>query len=357
MNMKSKKAIVWGIILVILLGLIIWRLFDNKKTLDHNAEMSLTVNTVIPVIVEKPQYSSLDRTFSINGRIEAGTEVTLSSKAQGVVTRKYKKAGDVINKGSIIVQLENDVIRSNMTTAEADLAKARTDVDRFRRLAASGAVTVRELEENEITFRNVQNRITDLKDQLANTIITAPISGILSDDFIEEGSLVTIGGKVADIVSGNSLKMKLSVTEKEVLQLKTGDKAVVTTDVFPGQSFSGTVDMISPQGNELHTYSVEIVLQSDSQELKPGMYATAIFNPADHQTERIIISRKAIVGGMKNPHVWIVRESKAYKMLVQTGFYNNEYIEIIQGISSDDTIISSGQINLSDGVEISILNR
>lgn len=354
--MKSK-VITWTIIVVVLLGLIIWKLVDNKKTLDNNAELSLVTNTVIPVIVEKPQLTHINRTFNINGRIEAGNEVMILSKAQGIVIQKYKRAGDFVNKGNVIAQLENSVIRESLRIAEADLLKVQKDVDRFQRLAASGAVAIRELEDCQLTLRNSENRIVELKDQLANTTIVAPVSGVLSEDYVEEGSLATIGGMIANIVSDNSLKMKISVTEKEVLQLKKGDTAIITTDVFPGESFSGTVDMISPQGNQQHSYLVEIVLRGDSKKLKPGMYATAQFNPADGEADKIIVSRKAIVGGMKNPHVWIVKNGEAYKVSVETGLYNSEYIEITKGLTLNDIVINSGQVNLSDGFEISILNK
>lgn len=330
---------------------------DNKKALNHNAELSLVTNTVIPVIVEKPQFAPINRSFSVNGRIEAGNEVMILSKTQGRVIQKYKRAGDVVNKGNVIIQLENSVIRESLRIAEADLLKAQKDVSRFQRLAASGAVTVRKVEDSELTLRNIENRIVELKDQLANATIIAPVSGILSEDYVEEGSLATIGGQIANIVCSNSLKMKINVTEKEVLQFKKGGTATITSDVYPGESFSGIVDMISPQGNQLHSYLVEIVLQGDFKKLKPGMYATAQFNPAGKETERITVNRKAIAGGMKNPHVWTVKDGKAYKIPVETGLYNNEYIEITKGLTLNDIVINSGQVNLSDGVEISMLNK
>lgn len=353
----KAKIIKWGVVSMAFLGLIGWKLIDNKNTLNRKAELSLAVNTVIPVIVEKPQHSVLDCRFSINGQITADREVMVLSKAQGIVTKKNKKLGDVIPKGSVIAQLENSVVRGKLRAAEEDCMKAKKDVERYLRLVNSGAVTIRELEENELTLRNVENRITELKDQLANTSIIAPITGSLSEDFIEEGSFMTIGDKVATILSNSGLKMQLSVTEKEMLQLARGNRVIVTADVFPGESYSGIVDMISPQGNDLHTYLVEIIIQGNKKRLKPGMYATAIFNPTEKTERKTIISRKAIVGGMKSPHVWIVKEGKAYEIPVETGLYSNEYIEITKGISLDDTVVNSGQINLSEGFEVSILNR
>lgn len=317
--------------------------------------MSLTVNTIIPVVVEKPKYTELDLKISINGRIEAKNEVAIYSKAHAVVLKKYKKAGDAVSKGTVIAQLENDVIRENLRLAGLDLAKAGKDVERFRNLVSIGAVTMRELEEAQITLRNIESRIAELKDQLGNTTIVSPVSGIINKDYFEEGTLLTVGSSVADIVDGKTLKMVVNVTEKEMLRLHKGDKAAIIADVYPGSTFTGTIEAISPKSNDLYYYSVEIAL-NDSR-LNPGIYATAIFSTGDTGQKNPVISRKAIVGGLKAPCVFVVRNDKAYKIPVQVGLSDGEYIEITGGISIEDAIVKSGQINLVDGSQVSILNQ
>ncbi|MDR0430230.1 MAG: efflux RND transporter periplasmic adaptor subunit [Tannerellaceae bacterium] len=351
--MKSK--IVTPIILTVsIVGLITWKLVENKQTIDLNAELSLTVNTVVPVMVEQLQYMDLNERISVNGRIDSENEVVVYSKAQGIVVRKYKKAGDIVSQGTVIAQLENNVIRENLRLSELDFKKAEKDVERFRNLASIGAVTVRELEDVQIALRTIESRITDLQDQLNNTTITSPAAGIINKDYFEEGTLLTVGSSVVDIVDNKALRMYANVTEKEALKLKTDMEASITTDVYPGRTFTGTIKAISPKSNDQYYYSVELTL--NASELQPGMFATAVFSIDSNNSNTPVISREAIVGGMKAPHVFVVKEGKAYKVAVQVGISEGQYIEITDGISSDDTIIKSGQINLIDGTEISILN-
>lgn len=351
--MKSK--IVTPIIVTIsIVGLIAWKLVDNKQTIDRNAELSLTVNTVVPVMVEKPRYVELSEKISVNGRIDSENEVAVYSKAQGIVIKKYRKVGDVVSRGTVIAQLENNVIRENLRLSELDLTKAKKDVERFQNLASIGAVTVRELEDAQITLRSIESRITDLQDQLSNTTITSPASGVINKDYFEEGTLLSVGSSVIDIVDNKALRMYANVTEKEVLKLKTGMEAIITTDVYPGSTFTGRIGAISPKSNDRYYYSVELVL--NHPQLKPGMFATAIFNVDGNNCNTPIVSREAIVGGMKDPQVFVIRDSKAYKVAVQVGISDGEYIEITDGISPDDVVVKSGQINLIDGTEVSILN-
>ena len=351
--MKSK--IVTPIILTVsIVSLIAWKLVENKQTIDRNAELSLTVNTVVPVMIEKPQYMDLSEKISVNGRIDSENEVVVYSKAQAIVVRKYKKAGDVVSRGTVIAQLENNVIRENLRLSGLDLAKAKKDVERFQNLASIGAVTVRELEDAQITLRSIESRITDLQDQLRHTSITSPTSGVINKDYFEEGTLLSVGGSVVDIVDNKALKMYVNVTEKEVLKLKVGMETTITTDVYPGSTFTGRIEAISPKSNDQYYYSVELTL--NHPKLQPGIFATAIFNVNGNNRNTLVISRECIVGGMKSPHVFVVRDVKAYKVAVRVGISEGKYIEITNGISPDDTVVKSGQINLIDGTEISILN-
>jgi RND family efflux transporter MFP subunit len=351
--MKSKIAIPI-IVIVSVIILISWKLANNKQTIDKRAELSLTVNTVVPVMTEKPKYLALNEEIRVNGRIGSKNEVTVYSKAQGVVVKKYKESGDVVSQGTVIAQLENNVIQENLRLSNLDFVKAEKDVKRFQNLVSIGAVTVRELEDVEINLRRIESRIAELKDQLNNTTILSPASGIINKDYFEEGTLLSVGNSIVDIVDNKSLKMDVNVTEKEVLQLNKGKEVTITSDVYPGTTFTGRIEAISPKSNELYFYSVELTL--NHPKLQPGMFATAIFNVDKNNRDTPAISREAIVGGIKAPHVFVVRDARAYKVSVQVGISDGKYIEITDGISANDTIITSGQINLVDGTEISILN-
>ncbi|MDR0699657.1 MAG: hypothetical protein LBG28_10645, partial [Tannerella sp.] len=93
--MKSK-TVRNAVIAVAAIGFVSWKLLDNKAAMDRQAELSLEVNTVVPVTVSQPQYMDFDRSFSVNGRIQAGNEVTVYSKANGTVLKKYRKSGDAV---------------------------------------------------------------------------------------------------------------------------------------------------------------------------------------------------------------------------------------------------------------------
>ena len=189
---------------------------------------------------------------------------------------------------------------------------------------------------------------------MANTTVASPVAGVIDKDYFEEGTLLTAGSPVADIVDNKSLKMKISVTEKEILKLRKGNNAMITSDIYPGKTFAATVEVVATKGNDTYSYAVELKLDRND-ELKPGMYATASFNTNESDEKATVINRRAIVGGMKDPHVFVVRDNKAHKITVQIGYINHKEVEITQGISAGDVVVVSGQINLKEGSEVSII--
>ncbi|KAA6304477.1 putative efflux pump periplasmic linker TtgA, partial [termite gut metagenome] len=143
--MNTKK--IWNILIVIaVIALVVWKLIANKQEIDEVAQRSLLINPTVPVRVDKVKYLDLSSDIYVDGRIGAGNEVTLYSKVQGIVLKKYKKTGDKVSKGTPIAQVENGVIKETLGLAEMNLANAAVDVERYKKLADAGAVTQREYE-------------------------------------------------------------------------------------------------------------------------------------------------------------------------------------------------------------------
>ncbi|KAA6340903.1 putative efflux pump periplasmic linker TtgA [termite gut metagenome] len=356
--MNTKK--IWNILIVIaVIALVVWKLVANKQEIDEVAQRSLLINPTVPVRVDKVKYLDLSSDIYVDGRISAGNEVTLYSKVQGIVLKKYKKTGDKVSKGTPIAQVENGVIKETLGLAEMNLANAAVDVERYKKLADAGAVTQREYESVLIAYRESQRNVAELKDQLANTILTSPVNGILETDYFEEGTLLSPGSQVAGFVDPSHLKAVVNITENEVYRTKKGDKVSLTTDVLPDYTFSGIVDVIASKGNNLLSYQVEIAVNDkNAGMLKPGMYVSAkLLTGNTSTTKELAIDRKAIIESLKNSEVYVVKENKAHKQKITIGKIYDNYVTVTAGLNPNDRVVTSGQINLVDGRDIEIINQ
>ncbi|MDR2844245.1 MAG: efflux RND transporter periplasmic adaptor subunit [Candidatus Symbiothrix sp.] len=354
MKTKTVRNIV---IAVAVIGLMGWRLASNKNEMEEKAERSFEINPTVLVRVDSVKYFNADNTIMVDGRINACNEVTLYSKIQGIVLKKYKKAGDRVGKGTVIAQVENAVIREMLGLAELNLANAAKDVERYKKLAESGAVTQREYESILITSREAQRAVVELKEQLANTTLTSPVNGILETDYFEEGTLLSPGTQVADFVDPSGLKAIVSITESEMYRVRKGDKTVLTTDILPNHTFDGIVDVISSKGNNRLSYQVEILITDKRADLlKSGMYvSTQIIPEQISGNKKMVINRKAIIESLQTPEVYVIKDNKAYKQKITIGKVADNFVEVTAGLSLNDKVVVSGQINLLDGRDIQII--
>ncbi len=354
--MKYRKWTIAIAVAVIISGWIFYKLADNKKSQDQLPQLSLVEDMAIPITTEQPEYRDLSENITLNGRIDYDNKVVVSANCQGVVMKKGVDVGDRVTKGCVIAQIENDVINENLRLSYLDLQKAQTDVDRYKRLAAMGAVTLQELENTEIALRGIESRIIDLKHQQANTVIKSPITGIVNDVSFDEGSLLSFGSRVAEIVDDTSLCLYVNVPDKDIMKLHEGMDAVVETDNLPGEKIRGVIKTISPTSSDSYYYSVEIALNSTDKRLRAGMFAKVTFKSEDSASS-ISVSRDALSGSKDAPYVYVVKNSRVVQVPVTTGIMTSQYVEITEGISVNDTIVKSGHDNISDGVKIIITEK
>ncbi|MDR0288055.1 MAG: efflux RND transporter periplasmic adaptor subunit [Clostridiales bacterium] len=354
-----KKKIINILIIATITGLVVWKLVSNKKEMDEISARSLIVNPTVPVRVEQVKMQSLSGNISVDGRIQAASEVTLYSKAHGVVLKKYKKVGDAVSKGTVIAQVENNVVKESLSLAKMNLANMEIDAERYKKLAEGGAVTQREYEAILVAYREAQRAVTELQDQLDNTTLVSPVSGILETDYFEEGTLLSVGSQVADFVNLSQLKAVFNITESDVYRIRKGDKVVLTTDVLPGNEFTGMVDVIGSKSNSLLNYQLEVkITDKNAGILKAGMYVSATIatdNKADNQ--ELFISRTAIVESLKNPEIYVVKDNKAYKQKITVGAVFEKYITVTDGLKEGEQVVVAGQINLVNGRDINIINQ
>ena len=353
--MKAKR-VYSAIISLVVIGVILGGLFNNKRKLDEKAEQSLKGNTSVPVNVIKPQYIPDVNEVTIMGEVTSDNEVLIISKTDGFVIGKYKKLGDYVTKGTIIAKIEDEVINQKLHLAKQNLAKAQKDVERYHSLLESGAVTKMEVENVELCMRTAKGMVIELKEHLKNTIIVAPITGFLEKDFFEVGSLVSTGTIVAELVDAKKLKVNATISGKDLININKDASVDIFIDIYPNQIFEGKINSISSKGDESMTYTIELMFISDySNLLKPGMYSQVKIRNSTSNIKKILtIERQCIVGSLKNPNVYVVENGKAYLKNITIGKIMNDRVEIISGINSNDIIVCNGQINLSNGNSVKV---
>jgi RND family efflux transporter MFP subunit len=214
--------------------------------------------TTVPVSVTLVQKQKLTNNISLVGTINANNDVNVISEAQGVVKEIYVKVGYNVAAGKVLAQVDDEIPRSNLGTAQINFEKAQKDFERAEDLFQENSIPVSQLDAARLGMKAAENQLDIAKRQLENTKIKSPISGTVNARYVNIGTMVQPGMPVANIVDISMLKVRVNVSESEAFNLKTGDRIEIMTDVYPNNVFKGHIDNIASKSDEAHTYPVEI---------------------------------------------------------------------------------------------------
>ena len=180
------------------------------------------------------------------------------------------------------------------------------------------------------------------------------MNGVIIKKNVEEGEFVNTGTVVATIITIADLKASVMMSENDVYRIKTGMPVSLSADVFPGKTFKGSVGYISPKGNDGHNYQVDINIQNNGTALKAGTFVRVAFK-IESNSNVLQIPKMALLEGMQNPSVYIANGNHSEKRKLVLGRETGELVEVLSGITQKEQLITSGQINLSEGSLIEIV--
>lgn len=231
------------------------------------------------------------------GQIEPALTVELKSKASGQILELKAETGQLVEAGTLLVQIDKRNPRNSLAQAQAQLeaAKARRSIavaqnQRSAKLLAEKILNDVEYEKSQLELANARADVVrsnvaveTARIQLDDTDLRAPITGTIIEKLVEEGQVISsptmdVGGgtlllKMADL---SSVQVRTLVDETDIGKITPGLPAVVTVTAFPNQPFSGQVLKVEPQASAdqtVTTFAVRIVLKNDNGLLKPGMNA------------------------------------------------------------------------------------
>jgi membrane fusion protein, multidrug efflux system len=353
------KKPIYIIIAVVLIGGAAFTLINNKKKNAEDTAIVAEKNSSVAVRVATVATGKLDDTFIANGNFEPIQELTFSAEKSGKVISILAKEGDYVQIGQTLAIVRSDVINVNAQTANSSYQNAASDYSRYENAFKTGGVTKQQLDQAKLAMVNAKAQLTQANINVGDTRIKAPISGFINKKYIEQGSILTGMPATAlfDIVNVSKLKLKVTVNESQVANLKLGNSVAIAASVFPDKSLTGKITFIASKANETLNFPIEIeVANNPNNDIKAGMYGTATFGAnAAKQAEVKTIPRTAFVGSVSSNQVFVVNNNVATLKKIVSGRIFGDKVEILDGLNDGDVVVTSGQINLSDSTKVNIV--
>ncbi len=194
--------------------------------------------------------------------------------------------------------------------------------------------------------------------QVDNVILRAPFDGVIAEVYATVGA---VGGPQLPAVKliSKNLEVKIEIPENQIGQVYEGQPAALKVAAFPGEDFPAFVKSVAPAADATsHTFSVTIGVADDGQKLRAGMFADVALL-LDERANAILVPRSAVTEMDGQPVVFVVSADEQTVTLrpVKLGLTDDGNIEITDGLSVGETIVTAGLSNLSDGAKINITTR
>ncbi len=332
-----------------------WKLKQNKATMQANAELSQQRNSFIPVSVAPVEKKSFSGDFAVNGTFMPSKQVMVISDVNGRITSLKIDDGTYVQKGQVMLVVDNKYFQNEMKINRLNLQKAEKDLARLANLINDGGVTQQQYDEAKTGVESLKIGIESLQKRIDDTYVKAPISGTINNMRIEDGSYLAPGTPVANIVSINPLRLDVFLTEDQVVTAKKGQRVKVTADVARGREFSGVITFVDVQADMTKRFPVQIeVANAGASLIKAGMNGKVQFSAAA-PVATLAIPRSAFVGSVLDGKVYVVEKNTARLRQVRAGESYGDYVEVLEGLSAGETVVRSGQSGLSDGVEVKVV--
>lgn len=357
-NNKKSKIIIPIVVVALIAVAITLVLANNKKKINERAAAVPQGVSAIPVNIAVVDEKTLDNSLTFTGSFEARKTLPLVAEAQGSIIQLNIAEGQKVGRGQVIARIDPTTIQSNLSTAQASYNNAVKNKERYERLVTAGAISQKQYEDIALNVENERANVSAIQQQMKYTVVHAPMSGIVSEVKVEQGSFATMGMQIGNVVDISKLKMVLKIPEEDVIKLKKGQPVKIQTDVYPDHIFNGTITLISVQADEGRKYDVEVeVLNNNTNPLKAGMFGTAMLDAQNtDKAPKLFIPRNAIVGSIKDAQVFVLNNDSTVALKkIEVQNQSGDDVIVLSGLNASEKVVITGQINLQAGKKVRVV--
>ena len=376
----GRKRLAWLVVFALGAG-VIWVMVPDAKDNGErqnpavsanktmNAKPALTVAAISPQSVEWPQL------LTTNGNIAAWQEAVISTEIGNLRLIDVRvNVGDQVQKGQVLARISNDTIaadlaqtRAAVAEAEAMLVEARANGDRARQFQITGFMSAQQVSQYLTAEKTASARLNAARarmqgDQLrlAQTLVRAPDSGVISARTATTGSLAQPGQELFRLIRGSRLEWRAEVSAADLGKLKPGMVATLTTP--DGKRVQGRVRMIAPTVDPQTLNGlvyVDLPVAETGNSVRAGTFARGEF--ALGHARVMSLPQSAVVmrdgfaylfklDGVNNPE-----QTRVVQIKVQLGQRRGDQIEIVSGLAPDVRVVASGAGFLADGDSVRVV--
>ena len=310
------------------------------------------------VVVEAAKVSvvKLPQALGAVGSLRSDETVIVRPEVAGRVAQIHFREGERVTKGQVLVKLDDSVQQADLDRARANLTLSKTKHERSIDLRNKGFISSQALEEAENNWKVAQADSELMSARSSKTAIRAPFAGTIGLRLISVGDYVKEGQDMVNLESLDPLKVDFRVPELAMSLVKDKQTLQVTLDALPDKAYDGKVIAINPL-IDANGRSIVIRAQVPNRDgrLRPGMFARVrLFTSGEKDT--LVVPEESLFPVGEDKFVYKVVDGKATRQKVDIGQRREGKVEVVNGLTPEDVIVTAGIIKLREGVAVTIAN-
>jgi membrane fusion protein (multidrug efflux system) len=304
---------------------------------------------------EKVTTGSIDRQIEAVGTLASNESVVLAPEITGRITEILFEEGQMVKAGDPLIRLDDAIARAELAQAEASMILSKTNYDRAETLLKEKSGTARARDEALSKLRTDQAGVALAKAKLEKSILRAPFDATIGLRNVSVGDYVNPGQQLVNLEDIAQLKVDFRMPEVYLDALRVGQKIEVRIDAFSGQVFNGEVYAIDPRvDSNGRTVVLRARLSNEGGVLRPGLFARVNLLVSRNDTA-LLIPEQALIPQGTERYVYKVVDGKAAMTKVETGLRRGGQVEVLNGLTADDVIVTAGQMKLRPDMAVTVI--
>lgn len=314
------------------------------------------------VKIEKVYETEVMQKGVYTSSVDADVINNISSSTPNRIKEIYVDDGMRVSKGQRLVVLDDVNIvnyETQVANAKANLDNIQTNYNRALELYKIGGGTKQNVDAMETQLVTAKNSLASaqrtLKNAMENTVLTAPISGVVTARNYDPGDM-TGALPILTIAKVNPVKVVCNISESEYSKVKKGMIVDCTFDTYGDEVFKGTITTIAPTiDTSSRTFGVEITVANANDRILPGMFGRVTVNFGEER--RVVVPDQAVVKqpGSGNQYVYVYKDGKVSYNKVELGQRIGTAYEILSGVEDGAEVVVNGQSKLANGMEVRVM--
>ena len=319
---------------------------NEKKTESVAAPAEEVIPTVAVAQVamrEVPQMSTYTST------VQPYVKNNIAPQSGNRIKAIKADVGDFVSKGQILAEMD----QIQLQQAELQMKNKEVEYQRLKGLYEVGGLSKSDLDAIELAY-NVSK--TQYENLLENSVLRSPVSGVITARNYDVGDMYAMAAPLFTVEQIVPVKLLVGISESDYSKVKKGDKVEIVADALPGKTFEGKIRKVYPTIDPAtRTFTVEVVVNNQKRELRPGMFARVTVTFGVNNS--VVIPDVAVVKqqGSGERFVYILNEDGTvnYQKVVLGRRMGAEY-EVLEGIADGAKVVTGGQIRLKDGIKVTV---